>query len=101
MIRMFGGSREEKLDTDNDLLTMGFVIRVLFRSDSDAANETLKENVIDDILEKLRESANVDTLDGTVEKFEVLEVVPTEHGEGDPLTGFDVMVACAKIKAIG
>jgi len=101
MVRMLGASREERLDTDNNLLTMAFVVRVLFRSDNDAANETLKETIIDQVLDKLRTSDNVDTLDGVVEKFSIESVEPIESSEGDPLTGFDVIVSCAKIKAIG
>lgn len=100
MIR-FIGCTEERLDSANNLLNARFLIRVFFRAENTSSAEDLRISVIDSLVDKLREADNVDTLDGTVERFSVESGEYFSSDQADqPGDFFDFIVIASKIKAI-
>lgn len=101
MIRTWGGTTKERLDSANDWLTMRFIIRVLVREDNTSDTENLLDEILDLFVAKLNTASIVDTLNGTVEKFDVEDIVPLEIPDMNaPSVGFDILVSASRIQAI-
>jgi len=100
MVRISGTSTETRLDTNSNEVNAEFTIRVLLRVDNSEDAEDQRLDLIDSILDALRSATNVDTLGGTVEKFDVSSILPIEVNEDQPAFGFDLIVNASKIKTI-
>lgn len=98
-VRALGGSVEERMDSATNFLQMRFQIRIMLRAKNTQANEALRVSILDSVLSKLRSYA--DTLDGTVERFDIDTIEPVDYGNAEqPLIGFDIMVIASKLQSI-
>lgn len=100
MVRISGTSTENRLDTNSNEVTAEFTIRVLLRVDNSEAAEDQRLDLLDSILDAFRSATYVDTLGGTVEKFDVASIVQIETNEDQPAFGFDLIVNASKIETI-
>jgi len=100
MIKAIGGS-ETRLDSASNFLDMRFIVKVLLRVKNTTTQEALRLSTLDAILDAFRASSYVDTLGGTVEKFDVLSITPFDSGSSDqPIIGYDIIVSASKIKLL-
>ncbi len=100
LVRVAGGSQEIRLDSDSNELVMEFVIRVIIREKNTEAVEDQRLDLIDSVLGAFRTTANVDTLNGLVEKFDIASITPLDINEDQPVFGFDILVQASKIQFI-
>lgn len=100
MVRVVGVSNEVRLDTASNELTMQFVVRVLIREKNSQTAEDQRLDLMTSLTDVFRLAANVDTLQGIVEKFDVSEIVPIDINEDQPAFGFDLNLIASKIKLI-
>lgn len=100
MIRVSGTSTESRLDSGSNELMMEFTIRVLLRVDNSETAENQRLDLLDSIMDAFRTSANVDTLAGTVDKFDVHSMIQIETSEDQPAFGFDLIVQASKMMLI-
>lgn len=100
MVRVTGASSEVRLDTSSNVLAMQFVVRVLLREKNSQTAEDLRLDLMTALTDVFRTSANVDTMQGIVEKFDLSEIVPIDVNEDQPAFGFDLILIASKIKPI-
>ena len=92
---------EVRLESNSNLMGVGFFIRVLLRPDNDETQENLRLTILDALMDAFRTSANVDTLNGTCERFDLLDPEPISTDQAEqPLFGFALPVIAYKIKEI-
>lgn len=100
MVFVYDGNAETRLDSHSNWLTAVFVIKVQLRVKNSETVENQRLDLIDSVLDKLRSASNIDTLGGTVEKFDVLNILPFDTEADQPLIGFDVVVSASKLVSI-
>ena len=92
IIAPLAGSKETRLSSAENTLFMRYQILGIWKTDNELATETAKATAIDEILALLRKAANVDTLDGTVKRFDIEAIDPVETETSEPVTGFRITV---------
>jgi len=100
-VRISDGGSEERVDSCRNNLHMQFKIVVKIRSKNTLANEDERLTLLDSVLDKLRETAYVDTLGGTVQRFDVLDISPIDIQDADqPELGFELITQSSLLKTI-
>lgn len=99
LVRVVNGA-EIRLDSASNFLTMDFVVRVLIREKNTQAAEDQRLDLMTNVVAAFRSTANVDTLGGIVEKFDVQAITPIDINEPEPAFGFDLILSASKIRMI-
>ena len=100
LVRVQGASQEIRLDTASNLLTMEFVVRVLIREKNTPPAEDQRLTLMTAVTAVFRSAANVDTLAGLVEKFDIISITTIDINEDQPAFGFDLVLQASKIRTI-
>jgi len=102
MVDVFEQSASERLDTASNLNTYSFIIRTVLRDKNKQEDADLRITIMEAFTDKLIENDVVDTLDGVVCKFDVVNITPFYDPDtyGQPIMGFDIIVNAAIIKSI-
>lgn len=91
---------EARFDTANNEITVKFLIKVLIRDTNDSTSSDTRMAVIKGVTDVFRTSANVDTLNNEVERFDIERVSAFNKSEDMPFTGFDLILRVYFIKPI-
>lgn len=97
MVGFAGGGRKTRLDTSADWLTTVFEVYVIFRESKTQTDIDQIYTTLDTVLNKLNSAANIDTLGGTVEKFDVDNFEPVQFTDATNVMGFKIQVSMSEI----
>ncbi len=100
MVSITGNSNETRLDSDSNLQLVEFVIRVFIPQENNQDREDQRLMLTDAIFDAFRTSANIDTLGGLVDKFDLYVGNPVATNEDQPVFGFDLLVQASKLRTI-
>lgn len=100
MILWNNKAAEERLDSMSNYVPFSFVARVLIREKNDQDAEEKVMELADALTDSLRTTANIDTLQGLVEAFEIGEAQRIHSNEDQPVFGFDLILTGRKIRVI-
>lgn len=100
-VKISDGGSEERVDSSKNFLNMPFKITVLIRAKNTLDNENKRLTLLDSVLDELRKATSVDTLAGTVQRFDILDINPLDSQDGDqPLLGFEITTQASLLKTI-
>ena len=88
MLDKMDGDLEQRLDTNSNFTTMRYQALALWNVDDTDALGTSIAQAMDAVMNAFRTSTNVDTLDGTVDKFDISPPEPIQTEGDNPLVGF-------------
>lgn len=100
-VKIADGGSEERKDSSKNFLHMPYKIVILFRSKNTEANENKRLTLTDSVLAKLREKENVDTLEGTIERFDILDITPLDIQDfNQPVLGVEIITRSSLLETI-
>ena len=97
MVAYASGGTKTRLDTSADWLTSNFEVYVIFRESKTQDDVDQVYTVLDQVISKLTSTTNVDTLGGTVEKFDVVSIDPVQFTDATNVMGFRILVSMSEI----
>lgn len=100
MVEYMESPNEERLDTATNLITAKFLIKVFLNNHNDSGTSTLRITLIEVISNLFRTPANVDTLDGVVNLFDIEQIQVFNSYQDQPYSGFDLIIKTQFTKSI-
>lgn len=90
MLETIGGG-SERLDSASNLINKQIQIRAIWKNDTTEEVENAILDAMDKTMEKLLSIANLDTLDGTTDKFDIVSIDRFSATEDEQYMGFIVL----------
>lgn len=94
------GASDERFDTANNEVTVGFLIRVLVLSDNTATSRNQRIEIAQQVMDEFRKAANVDTLGGLVHRMNVRQTRFYDTQGSDPVLVFDMELSLSFLSPI-